>query len=172
MLHQVAEEVAVVDPQVVEVAPGLPPKQSIELKLIEDLERRMLEEPQLDIPPDHFFAPDVYLRQVTMPSGSLIVGHEHKTEHFNFVLSGRATIFVGGKSQEVVGPCIFKSAANTRKVGYIHETMTFVTVHSTQETNIEKLEDELFIKSSSFKQYELNTAKAKELMDSQNGGGK
>jgi hypothetical protein len=50
--------------------------------------------------------------------------------------------------------------------------MIWATVHPTTETNLEKLEEELVVKSDSFQQYQLDVAKAKELMNSQDGGGK
>jgi hypothetical protein len=45
--------------------------------------------------------------------------------------------------------------------------MVWATVHPTSETNLDKLDEELVIKSESFKQYEIDIAKAKELMNNQ-----
>lgn len=172
MVYQATEELALVETQSAEVAAGIPSSQAIELQRIESIEKTMLNVPQLDVPLHHAFAPNVYLRQVTMPKGAVIIGHQHKTEHFNIVLCGKATVFMEGEIQDIVAPAIFKSSANVRKVLFIHETMIWATVHPTTETNIEKLEEELVVKSDSFQQYQLDLANAKELMNIQDGGGK
>ncbi len=172
MVYQATEELSFVEPQSAEMAAGIPSSQAIELQRIESIEKAMLKESQVDVPLHHAFAPNVYLRQVTMPKGAVIIGHQHKTEHFNIVLSGKATVFMDGEIQDIVAPAIFKSSANVRKVLFIHETMIWATVHPTAETNLEKLEEELVVKSDSFQQYQLDVAKAKELMNSQDGGGK
>lgn len=167
MVYQATEEVSVIEPQTAEVASATSAKQAIELQKIETLERALLKEPQVDFPLEHAFAPNVYLRQITMPKDTIVIGHQHKTEHFNIVLSGRASVYMEGQMHEIVAPSIFKSSAGVRKVLFIHETMVWATVHPTSETNLDKLDEELIIKSESFQQHQIDIAKAKELMNNQ-----
>ncbi len=167
MVYQATEEVALLEPKAAEVATGINSSQAIELQRIEAIEKTMLNAPQIDVPLHHAFAPNVYLRQVTMPKGAVIIGHQHKTEHFNIVLSGRASVYMEGEMHEIVAPSIFKSSAGVRKVLFIHETMVWATVHPTSETNLDKLDEELIIKSESFQQHQIDIAKAKELMNNQ-----
>lgn len=47
---------------------------------IEDATRKLRELPQVDLNEQHLFADGMYCRQVSMPAGSLIVGHVHKKE--------------------------------------------------------------------------------------------
>ena len=82
-----------------------------------------------------------------MPSGTMVVGHVHKTEHFNIVLTGRAVVYCEGMTSKVEAPCMFKSGAGAQKVLYIQEDMRWMTVHPTQETDVERLEDMLVDKS-------------------------
>lgn len=117
---------------------------------VAELEKRLLVLPQLDIPLVNRFAPGVYVREVTMPEGAFVIGHEHKTEHFNFVLSGRASVLMEGKVSQIEGPCIFVSGAGVRKVLYIHEEMRWATIHATTETDQDKLDDLLVTKSDAF----------------------
>ena len=42
--------------------------------------------------PTHFFAPGMYLRELTIPAGMLMVGKIHKHAHFLMVLKGRAEV--------------------------------------------------------------------------------
>lgn len=119
-------------------------------RVIERAEEKLLMLPQIDCPLEHKFAPGVYLREIIMPKGAFIIGHEHKTEHFNIVLSGRARVLIGGDVQEIVAPCIFVSKPGVRKVLYILEEMRWATVHPTEETNVGRLEDELIAKSATY----------------------
>lgn len=117
---------------------------------IEQVEAKLLTVPQVECPLRHMFAPNVYLREVTMPKGSVIIGHEHKTEHFNIVLKGSANVVVDGVSEYIEAPCIFVSKAGVRKVLTILEEMVWATVHPTDKTEMADLEEELIIKSESF----------------------
>lgn len=120
---------------------------------IERLEELCLHQPQVEMPLTHRFAPGVYFREIFMPAGTFVIGHEHKTEHFNVVLSGRALVLIEGKTEEIKAPCVFLSGAGVRKVLLIEEDMRWVTIHATHETDITKLELELIIKSESHLKY-------------------
>lgn len=144
-------------------------------KAINELEKALLSFPQMEIPLTHFFAPDIYLRQVVMPAGALVIGHEHLTEHFNIVLTGRATVSIDGyPDEEIKAPCVFKSGAGVRKALLIHEEMTWLTVHHTNEKDEEKRDAALIKKSASFLEYNEQKTLTKEIYGlgcSRNGGG-
>jgi quercetin dioxygenase-like cupin family protein len=117
---------------------------------VEKAEAIMLQHEQVDCPLRHLFAPSVYIREVTMPKGARIIGHEHKTEHFNIVLKGKAEVVVDGKAEYIEAPCIFVSKAGVRKVLNILEEMVWATVHPTANTSLDDLEEELITKSDAF----------------------
>ena len=117
---------------------------------IEQVEERLLDFPQLEMPLTHRFAPGVYLREIFMPAGSIVIGHRHKTEHFNLVLTGRLNVMINGVVEHLTAPCVFKSGVDVRKVLFIIEDTRWVTVHPTDETDLGKLEDLLIIKSPTF----------------------
>ena len=122
---------------------------------IDALEAELLKFPQVEIPLVHGFAPGVYTREVTMPAGSFIIGQRHKTEHFNVVLTGRAKVLVGdGEVATVQAPCVLKSNAGIRKVLLIEEEMRWMTVHATEETDLEKLEELLVAKTPAYLAWE------------------
>lgn len=126
---------------------------------IEAVEAKCLPLEQIHMPLMHLFAPGIYCRQITMPRGTFVVGHEHKTEHFNVVLTGKARVIVDGITTEISAPCVFVSGAGVRKVLYIIEDMKWLTIHATDETNVAKLEELLIIKSDSFKSHEVKALK-------------
>jgi hypothetical protein len=121
---------------------------------VETVEKRLLGLPQVEVPVVHHFAPGVYLREAIMPAGALVIGHKHKHEGINIVLSGSALVKIDGKIQTVKAPCIIKSAAGTRKIAYVIEEMRWLNIHPTEETNLEQLEADLIDKSEAFKDYE------------------
>lgn len=126
---------------------------------IEDAERALLTQPQVAVPLVQMFAPGVYWRMVDMPAGSLIIGHRHKTEHFNVVMTGRALVSMHNEhgevvTEEIVAPCVFVSKPGVRKVLLILEDMKWGTIHPTHETDEAKLEALLIEKSEGWLAHE------------------
>lgn len=117
---------------------------------IEVLEGKLFSCVQPVCPLEHFFAPGVYVRKITMPAGAVILGHEHKTEHLNIVQSGEAEVVIDGKPRRITGPCVFTSKAGVRKALLIIREMVWLTVHPTDETDLGKLEEALIVKSATF----------------------
>lgn len=120
------------------------------LEKIEQIEAELLRLPQVECPLVHRFAPGVYLREIFMPAGTFIIGQQHKTEHFNIILRGRARVMVDGVVQIMEAPYTFVSHVDVRKVLYIEEDMVWQTVHPTHETDLKKLEAELIVHSASY----------------------
>ena len=98
--------------------------------LLEKLEAILLCMPQVPHEMRHSFAPGIYAREIKMFKGTTLIGHPHKTEHFNFVMTGKATVVMDGETVDVVAPCYFVSGIGVRKVLHIHEDMTWVTIHT------------------------------------------
>ena len=128
---------------------------------VEDLEGAMLVMPleeQVICPLKHHFSPGVYVREITMPAGSVILGHEHTTTHLNIISKG-SCILVDVDTQEqteLIAPCTFESGSGVRKLLYIIEECVWSTVHVTEETDILKLEQTLVKKSTIHKQLKPN----------------
>ena len=110
--------------------------------------------PQVEMPLIHLFAPGVYYREIFMPAGTLVIGHEHKTEHFNIVLTGRAKVMMDGVIHDIKGPDVFVSPPGTSKILHIVKDMRWATIHPSDETDIEVLEDILVTKSPSYYKYQ------------------
>lgn len=128
-----------------ELAPGT-------LQEIESLESKLLKLPQVKYTLRTFHAPGVYLREIAMPRGALIVGHEHLTEHFNIVAKGAALVVIGGRVERMEAPYAVVSGAGVRKVLLILEDMVWYTVHAnpTNERNEAVLEQMMVVKSNTF----------------------
>lgn len=120
---------------------------------IDNIEKLMLEMPQVDFPIEHFFMPGIYIRQMKGLKDHFAVGHEHLTEHTNIILTGRLLIFDGQESYEIIAPYIFKGHPG-RKAAYFLEDTIWINIHVTDETDLEKLEKQFIKKSESFTKYE------------------
>lgn len=107
---------------------------------IDVLLREISARPQVDCPVQHFFGPSIYIREVVMPAGTVVVGKYHKHDHLCNMVQGRM-IVVGedGEQREVAAPAVFM-AKKGRKTAYILETVRFQNIYSTDETDVEKLE--------------------------------
>ncbi len=117
---------------------------------VEALERDMLVMPQAEVPITHHFAPGVYLREGVMPKGAIVIGHQHKKDHFTVFQKGRFLVRIGECITEFVAPCFFMAPAGSRKIFYIIEETVGFNIHPTNETDLEKLAEELIVKSDGF----------------------
>ena len=110
---------------------------------INALYKDLLTRPQTDCPVTHHFGPSLYIREVVMPAGTVVVGKPHKTDHMCNMISGRMIVVnEDGEKMEVAAPAVFM-AKKGRKTAYIIETVRFQNIFSTTETDIEKLENML-----------------------------
>jgi hypothetical protein len=98
---------------------------------------------EVDCPVKHGFSNGVYLREIFMPQGSYVIGKEHTTQHFNIILKGSAYVMMNDDIHFITAPTTFVSEPGTRKVLYIIEDMIWQTVHPTEETDIDVLEETL-----------------------------
>ncbi len=123
---------------------------------IEEIEAKMLvgNIEHVDCPVKHNFSDGVYVREIFMPGGSLIVGHEHTTKHLNIVSEGLCILLdtETGETTNIIAPCTFESDAGVRKVLYVIDDCVWSTVHVTEETDIDVLESTLIIQSEIHKQ--------------------
>jgi hypothetical protein len=100
--------------------------------------------------PTHFFAPGMYLRELTVPAGMLMVGKIHKHAHFLMVLQGRAEVQSEFGCMTVEAGHISVSPPGVKRVVLALEDTKFVTVHvnpsNTQDLEIieaEHIESEI-----------------------------
>ena len=117
------------------------------------LESEMRKLPQLDLKVTHHFAPGVYVRELFIPAGTLLIGKIHKTEHMNIILMGQISIAdavsdIAG-SKVIDAPHIMVSKPGTKRAGYAHKDTIWVTIHPTKETDLKKIEADVIAKDFS-----------------------
>ena len=98
-----------------------------------------------DCPLKHLFSDGMYVREVTVPEGTLVIGKIHKHEHPAFLLKGEALVVTEYDGiKEMKGPCSFISQAGVKRAVYAKTELIWTTVHLNPENivDLEKLEDD------------------------------
>ena len=105
-------------------------------------------------PLKHTFADGIYVRQMSMNKGSVVVGAIHKHLHVWFLLTGTISVATEDTVEDYIAPCYVVSTPGTKRVIYAQEACIFVNIHKnpTNSQNIEWLEKEIVAKD--FKEYD------------------
>lgn len=114
--------------------------------LAKDLALAMIGMPEVVCETTDLFCGGVYIREMKIPAGVTVVGHQHKTEHFTELTSGRVLLSIDGIAHEIVAPALFKAQPG-RKVCHAITESIVRNIFATNETDVEKLEEMLLDKS-------------------------
>ncbi len=98
-----------------------------------------------EIPIKHLFADQIYIRQMEMKQGQIVVGAIHNHLHAWFLMKGRVLINNNGEKIEHIAPCYTVSQPGSKRFIYALEDSIFVNVHKNPSNtkDIEKLEKEI-----------------------------
>lgn len=102
--------------------------------------------PQVEYPVFHHHSDHIYLREFKMPAGHYVVGKEHRTRHLNILASGKCTVWTVHGRYDLdasKGPVTFESMAGVKKIVLAYTDIVWMTVHSTDERDLDKLENEM-----------------------------
>jgi len=94
-------------------------------------------------PLKHSFADGCYIREVFNPAGQLILTKIHKKQHPFFLMEGEMVILTEDGAKTLTAPHHGITEPGTQRVIYSKTDCTFVTVHATNNTNIEDIEKEV-----------------------------
>ena len=98
-------------------------------------------------PLKHSFGDGIYIREINMPKGMLITSKIHKLAHPYFILKGDVTVLTEDGEVRIKAPFKGITPSGTKRALYIHEDTTWITVHVTKETDLEKIEEEIIAKN-------------------------
>lgn len=110
---------------------------------IKELALSMREMPQANLPTTHHFADGMYCRSLFRSSGTLIVGKVHKKEHFYIVCFGCVDVTSGGEVKRYKSGDIIVSKPGTQRAVLAVEDSLCITVHRTNNTDLDEIEREL-----------------------------
>lgn len=122
---------------------------------VPQLEREMLEMPQVDAPVVHRFGPGIYIREVTLRAGTIAIGHAQRFEHTNMMLTGAvAMLDTDTAAVRVLRAPLFFVGKPGRKIGYVLEDTVWQNIYATEERDVDRLEAMFLDKSSGWAEHD------------------
>jgi hypothetical protein len=109
------------------------------------LEAAMLAMPpehQVHIEPKHYFAPGLYLREITIPEGVALTGAIHRTEHYCILSHGEVSVRTENGIRRIKAPAVIHSLPGMKRVLYAHEESVWINVHHnpTNERDLDQID--------------------------------
>ena len=100
-------------------------------------------------PIKHTFSDGIYVREMFVPKGTMLVGKIIKQEHHIFLMSGKIAIITEDGEKIIEGPCNFIAKGGTKSVGYALTDVVWVNVHPnvTDTKNLKQLEKEIIVEN-------------------------
>ncbi len=119
---------------------------------VNDAEKIILNEEQVECPVYHSFGPNIYMREVHIKAGTFAIGHHQNFEHVNIFVKGKARMLNDDGTFTVLTAPMLYIGKPGRKVAFAIEDMIWVNVYSETDQNIENLENKLLTKSLAFEE--------------------
>ncbi len=110
-------------------------------------EALMLQMPQRELEVKHYFSQGVYARELYIPKDTILVGKLHKYKQLNILSKGDISVLIDEEVKRIQAPFTVVSPAGTKRIAYTHEDSVWLTIHGTEETNLDLIE-EIFTASS------------------------
>lgn len=124
---------------------------------LEKIEATMLQLPQVAIPVTNYFTDNgLYAREITIPAGTIAVGHAHNHEFMEVFMSGTLLVPSEQGHVTITAPHVGIGKPDIRKIGFAVTDCRWVTFHPVPEgyNTVEKMEELIIKKSDSFLKYE------------------
>lgn len=118
--------------------------QAVKTQTVDALIGKLLELPQPRVNVRHILGPHVYMREINLAAGTLIVGRKHRGPHGCILVRGKLLFYNEDGSRTTLAATSEFQAGAGRKVAQVLEDTTFVNVFATEETDVEILESQIF----------------------------
>ena len=102
----------------------------------------------------HDFVKGIYIRQMDMKAGCLIVSAIHKHHHCWFLLTGHITVTTELGKQDFAAPCRVVSPSGIKRIIYANEPSLFINVHENPSNTKDLDEVEKNTWAVTYKEYE------------------
>ena len=100
-------------------------------------------------PLKHEFVDGAYVRTIIMPKGLLVVSKIHKKTHPYFIMKGTVSVLTEEGLVRIKAPYAGITKAGTKRVLYCHTDVEWTTVHVSESTNLEEIENQVIAKDYS-----------------------
>jgi hypothetical protein len=114
---------------------------------IEKMESELLTLDQIHMPVEHRFINGMYVREITIPKGTILTGAVHKFDYVDIMLSGDIAVATPDGMKRLTGINIMAGPAGRKRAGYAYEDTRWLTVHKTDATTSEGIEDVITVRN-------------------------
>ena len=104
-------------------------------------EELMLQMPQRELEVKHYFSHGVYARELYIPKDTILVGKLHKYPQLNILSKGDISVLIDEEVKRIQAPYTIVSPAGTKRIAYTHEDTVWLTIHGTNETDVDLIEE-------------------------------
>ena len=113
-------------------------------QMIDDLEARLIQFPQVDLKVVHRFTPGLYIRETHAPAGMIFTSKIHLKEHPFVISKGVCHVWTEGQGWvRYSAPFTGVTKPLTRRALFIEEDTIWVTFHPTLKETVEEVEAEI-----------------------------
>lgn len=116
-----------------------------------EIQEWLLTQQQADVLTEHEFGDaGTYIRKMTAPTGTLLVGSDTKTDSLVVLLEGEITVWTEQTGQvRLKAPAVAMAQAGSKRVGFVHERVVWANIFSDVEVKeLKELEGELYVEAS------------------------
>ena len=117
------------------------------------------------LPLKHQFGDGCYVRELSAPAGIFAVTKIHKKAHPFFLMKGEVTVLTEDGSQRITAPYYGMTPAGTQRVVYTHSETQWGTVHATELTDLDEIENQIIAKT--FDELEISEPEATKIEESE-----
>jgi hypothetical protein len=96
-----------------------------------------------ELPLEHFICNKTYTRQITLPKDMLLTGKVHNFDHVSILSKGDVSVMTPDGVNRIKAPATWISKAGTKRLIYVHEETIWSTIHHSEHTTVEDLQNEL-----------------------------
>ena len=97
-------------------------------------------------PLKHTFCEGFYLREISARACQFLISKIHKFDHPYFLMEGECCVLTEEGPIRIKAPYYGITKAGTKRVVYVNSHIKWVTVHATESTDLEKIEEEIIAK--------------------------
>jgi hypothetical protein len=118
------------------------------IEIVEWLMRESDYEVFHELPMNHFIHGGVYVRELSIPKGTMLTGKLHIDDHVCSLDKGEISIMTEEGVKRFKAPYKFKGLGGSKKLGYAHEDCLFTTYHRTELTDLAIIESCISVDSN------------------------
>tara|TARA_R100001510_G_C7531820_1_gene122939 strand:- start:142 stop:597 length:456 start_codon:yes stop_codon:yes gene_type:complete len=97
-------------------------------------------------PLKHTFCEGYYVREISAGANQFLISKIHKFDHPYFLMKGECSVLTEEGPIRIKAPYYGITKAGTKRVVYVNSDMIWVTVHATENTDLDTIEEEIIAK--------------------------